>query len=155
MTKKPLFALALALLLAPAVALAADPSTSTRGKPTPDQILRNPKLLARYLQLTPDQVAKAQPLYVALATTLKNLHDAEQPLALQLETLLQGSNPSACDVGAIVVQIDGLHDQARTALQTFDTAFSALLTPEQLAKYDALKVAAHLGDGVDPTSAGS
>ena len=152
MSKKPILALGLALLLAPALALAADPSS--HGKPTPDQILRNPRLLARYLQLTADQVAKAQPLYQTLATTLKTLHDQEPPLKQQLQTLLQGSNPDPCDVGAIVVQIDALHDQGRTALQAFDTAFSALLTPEQLAKYDALKDAAHLGDG-EPASPGA
>jgi Spy/CpxP family protein refolding chaperone len=139
MSRKPVLVAVLALVLAPTLLLAAP-------RPTPEQILHNPRLLARYLQLTPDQVSKAQPLFQALGNTLKSLRDQEEPLAQQLKTLLEGSNPSACDVGALVVQINGLHDQARAAAQTFDQAFSALLTPEQLAKYNALKDAAHLGD---------
>src|SRR2546423_12151654 len=79
MSRKTVLALALALLVAPALALAADPSA--HGKPTPDQILRNPKLLAHYLQLTADQIAKAQPLYQTLGNTLKSLHGEAQPLA--------------------------------------------------------------------------
>jgi Spy/CpxP family protein refolding chaperone len=140
MLHRRLLAFALTAVLVPAAALAA-------ARPTPDQILHSPRLLAKYLQLTPDQIAKAQPLYKALGTTLKGLHTQEESLRQQLQTLLGGSIPSACDVGAVVLQIDGLRDQAKTALQTFDTAFSALLTPEQLVKYEALKDAAHIGDG--------
>jgi Spy/CpxP family protein refolding chaperone len=37
------------------------------------------------------------------------------------------------------VRIDALRDKIRDARQDFDDAFSAILTPEQLAKYEALK----------------
>jgi Spy/CpxP family protein refolding chaperone len=45
-----------------------------------------------------------------------------------------------------VVQIDGLRDQIREAREDFDEAFSAILTPEQLAKYEALKDAVKIGE---------
>jgi Spy/CpxP family protein refolding chaperone len=153
MTKKVALAFALALGLVPALVLAAD--SATHGRPTPDQILRNPRLLARYLHLTADQNAQARPLYQTLASTLEGLRGQEQPLAQQLRTLLDGSSPGACDVGALVVQIDSLHDQAHAAQQTFDSAFSALLTPDQLARYEALKDAAHVGDDEDSTPPGA
>jgi len=146
MPRKTVLALALAMLLTPALLLA-DPGNGSRNGPSPDQILHNPRLLARYLHLTPEQATQAKALFATLAAALKGVHDQEKPLQDQLEGLLAGSNPSACDVGAIVVEIDGLRDQARAALGTFDDAFSAILTPEQLARYEALKEAAHLADG--------
>ena len=45
-----------------------------------------------------------------------------------------------------MVQIDGLRDQIRDAREDFDEAFSAILTPEQLAKYEALKDAVKIGE---------
>jgi hypothetical protein len=44
-----------------------------------------------------------------------------------------------------VVPIKGFAEQAAAALRTFDTAFAAILTPEQLAKYNALKELAGRG----------
>ena len=147
MQRKSAVALALALVLAPALLLA---GPGNGNGPGPDQILRNPRLLARYLHLTPDQATQEQQLFKTLGATLKGLHEQEKPLHDQLQALLAGSNPSACDVGALVLEIDGLRDQGRAAAETFDQAFSAILTPDQLARYEALKEAAHLGD--DPTA---
>ncbi len=45
-----------------------------------------------------------------------------------------------------MLRIDGNRDQIRAAREDFDEAFSALLTPEQLAQYEALKEAAHIGE---------
>jgi hypothetical protein len=42
-----------------------------------------------------------------------------------------------------VVQIKGFAEQTEAALHTFDTAFSAILTADQLAKYNALKELVH------------
>src|SRR4051794_5425055 len=113
MQKKSAVAFVLAVVMAPALLLAAPGNGNGNGQPNPDQILRNPRLLARYLHLTPDQVTQEQQLFKTLGTALKGLRDQEKPLHDQLQALLAGSNPSACDVGALVVQIDGLRDQAR------------------------------------------
>ena len=126
-------------LLAPALLLA----QSEKRRPAPEQILRNPRLLARYLQLTPEQVTQQQALWKTLTAKLDGVREQEKALAEQLRTALQGSNPNACDVGTLVVGIDALRDQTRAALQEFDEAFTAILTPEQKAKYEALKEAAH------------
>lgn len=148
MPKKTALALALALVLTPAILLAAP---GNGNGPSPDQILHSPRLLARYLHLRPDQATQEQQLFKTLAASLKGLRDQEKPLHDQLQGLLAGSNPNACDVGALVVQIDGLRDQGRAAAESFDQALSAILDPDQLARYEALKEAAHLGDD-DPAT---
>jgi len=130
-----------ALLLVPALAQAA------RRGPSPEEILKNPKLLARYLGLTEAQVAQAKPLYEALNSSLRSIHEQEKTVHQQLATELAKANPDACTVGGYVVQIKGFAAQVEAALKTFDTAFSAILTPEQLAKYNALKELAGVGRG--------
>jgi Spy/CpxP family protein refolding chaperone len=140
MRRRSTIALALAaLLLVPALAAA-------RG-PNPAEILHNPKLLARYLGLSDAQVAQAKPLFDTLNTTLKNIAQQEKTQRDGLAAELDKPNPDACTAGGFVVKIHDLYEQTEAALHTFDTAFSAILTPEQLAKYNALKQLARLGQG--------
>ena len=119
------------------------------GRGNPADILRNPKALARFLKLTPAQVATAKQLGQTLHNTTKSLYDQIEPLEEQRRSQLDAASPDACAVGTTVVQIDGLRDQIREAREDFDAAFSAILTPEQLAKYEALKEAARLLRGGD------
>ena len=128
-----------ALLLVPAIAEAA------QRRPTPQEILHSPRLLARYLNLTDAQQAQAQPLFTTLGNTLRSINEQEKRVREQLATELAKPTPDACTAGGYVVQIDGFVEQAAAALRTFDTAFSAILTPEQLAKYNALKELAGRG----------
>ncbi len=121
-----------ALLLVPALAEAA-------RRPSPEEILRNPRLLARYLNLTPAQVTQSEALFKTLGDTLKGIHEQEKVVRDQLQAELDKPSPTACTVGGYVVSLNGFFEQAQAARQTFDTAFSAILTPEQLAKYNALK----------------
>ena len=127
-----------ALLLVPAIAEAA-------RRPSPQEILHSPRLLARYLNLTDAQKAQAEPLFTTLNTTLRSIHEQEKQVREQLVAELAKPSPDACTAGGYVVQIDGFVGQAAAALRTFDTAFSAILTPEQLAKYNALKELAGRG----------
>lgn len=123
-----------ALLMLPGLALAAQ-----RGGGDPAAILHNPRLLARYLKLTPDQVEKQKALLADLKEEVQPLREQQQPLREDLRDLLEAANPSANEVGNLVIQIDALGDDIREAIADYDDAFSAILTPEQLAKYEALK----------------
>ena len=127
-----------ALLLLPAVAEAA-------RRPSPQEILRSPRLLARYLNLTDAQKTQAEALFTTLNNSLRSIHEQEKGVREQLAAELAKPPPDACTAGGYVVQIDGFVGQAAAALRTFDTAFSAILTPEQLAKYNALKELAGRG----------
>ena len=142
MRRKLLAATALlALLAVPFAAQAARPP-----KPNPADILHNPRALARFLKLTPAQVATQKQLLEELHATTKPLYQQIEPLEDQLRDQLGAASPNACDVGATVVQIAGLRDQIKEAREDFDAAFSAILTPEQLAKYEALKDALKIGE---------
>lgn len=112
----------------------------------PGDILTNPRALARYLKLTPAQIETTKQLLQELHATTKPLHEQQKPLHDQLRTQLDAAGPDACAIGSTLLQIEGLRDQIREAREDFDEAFSAILTPEQLAKYEALKEAARIGE---------
>jgi len=151
--KKLLTALALTALLAPALASAAVTADAAaagghgnRGGGDPRAVLHNAKALARFLKLTPDQAKTLQTLEKDLQAKAKPLADQIKPLHEQLRALLDTASPDACQAGEIVVHIDSLRDQIRAAFGQFDDSFSAILTPDQLARYEALKAAAGIGD---------
>ena len=131
-------------LALPFLATAANAAPGRGGNPA--DILRNPRALARYLKLTPAQIETSKQLVQTLHNTTKALYQQVEPLEEQLRTQLEAASPDACAVGGTVVQINGLRDQIRDAREDFDEAFSAILTPEQLAKYEALKDAVRIGE---------
>lgn len=128
-------AAAFALLLIPALASAAPRG----GRATPEEILRNPRLLAHYLNLSATQVTQEQALFKTLDEALRALRQQEEAKRDLLQAELDKPSPDACTAGGYVVSLHDLYEQAEDALHAFDTAFSAILTPEQLAKYNALK----------------
>jgi Spy/CpxP family protein refolding chaperone len=142
MRRRLLAATALTALLA--VPFLAQAAPGRGGNPA--DVLRNPKALARYLKLTAEQRATQKQLVQDLHDTTKPLYEQIEPLETQLRSQLEAASPNACNVGGTVVQIDGLRDQIRAAREDFDEAFSAILTPEQLAKYEALKDAIKIGE---------
>jgi Spy/CpxP family protein refolding chaperone len=129
-----------ALLALPLLAEAA------RKPGNPGDVLRNPRALARYLKLTPAQIETTKQLLQTLHGTTRPLYQQIEPLEELRRGQLDAASPDACAVGATVVQIDGLRDQIRDAREGFDAAFSAILTPEQLTRYEALKDAARIGE---------
>lgn len=115
-------------------------------KPNPADILHNPRALARYLKLTAAQIDTMKGLLDDLHATTKPLYDQIEPLGTTLRAQLDVASPDALTVGGTVVKIDALRDKIRAAREDFDAAFSAILTPEQLARYEALKDAAKIGE---------
>ena len=113
------------------------------------EILQNPRLLARYLKLTPEQVTTMQTLLKELQATVKPLREAQKDLYRAYHAELEEANPSACDVGAAAIALHENREKIKDAFEVFDQKFSAILTPEQLAKYEALKEAARLLGGGD------
>ncbi|HEX6862996.1 MAG TPA: periplasmic heavy metal sensor [Thermoanaerobaculia bacterium] len=138
---------ATALFALLALPLLANAAPGRGGNPA--DILRNPRALARYLKLTPAQVETTKQLLQTLHNTTKPLYQQIEPLEEQRRGQLDEASPDACAVGNTVVQIDALRDQIRGAREAFDDAFSAILTPEQLAKYEALKDAVKIGEEED------
>jgi Spy/CpxP family protein refolding chaperone len=138
MQKRRVLAAALAtMVLIPALAVAAGRRAS------PAEVLRSPKLLAKYLALTPDQVVQEEALFTTLKGKLEAIHQQQKVVRDQLAAELAKPSPDKCTVGDLVLKVDGFHEQTAAALQEFDTAFKAILTAEQLVKYEALKQLAH------------
>lgn len=96
------------------------------------------RAIARQLKLTPEQLTAAKALAQALRATVAPLQQSVEPLREDLADLLEAASPNACEVGAIVVQIDGIHEQIGAAREEYQEDFAALLTPDQLAKYQEI-----------------
>lgn len=130
-----------ALLLAAALALPAAAQTTAAARPDPEQLFRNPRQLARYLKLTPAQVTTFKQLYEQLQATLKPLREQQRALYEDLHEGLEAASPDACAIGQIQIDLYEGREQIRAALEAFDDAFSAILTPQQLTRWNALKEA--------------
>jgi len=102
--------------------------------------------LARYLELSPEQMAAWDQLLATLRETVTPLRTQIAAFQDQLHELLGQSNPDPAAVGALVIQIKLLHDQISAARHNYMAGFEGLLTQEQLAKLRVLRAfAAHPG----------
>lgn len=117
--------------------------------------------VSRFLDLTSDQVTQTQALLDDLKTAVQPLHEQEGTLHKQLADLLDSDNPDAAAVGALVIQIQGVRDQIKSARDAFATSFTALLTATQADRWAILKEVRqafgprHRGKGGGPMSMGS
>lgn len=135
-----LTALALAaLLVLPFAADAAPRGGQGPGQAQAGDILHNPRALARALRLTEQQAATLRTLLEDLKATTAPLHEEGKALREALRTELEADSPNACEVGTAALAVHENHEEIEAARQAFDTAFTAILTPEQRAKYEALK----------------
>ena len=139
-----LSALALFLLALPAMA-----QNGGNGKPNPDEILHNPRALARFLKLTPAQQETLKTLSQELEAKVKPIREQQKALREQLEDQLDAASPNACTIGDTVLDIHENYEKIEAAVKDFDTKFTAILTPEQKRRYEALKEAAKLLRGED------
>ena len=106
----------------------------------------NPRAIARYLKLTEAQQDQTQSLRQALRTAVDPLQAQLEPIREQIDTALDAAAPNACSVGGLVVQADGIHDQIADLRDDFEEDFEALLTPDQLAKWQALQAVCRAQD---------
>lgn len=134
---------AILVLTALALPLAAQttpnaPSAATYDASGAYYLLHHPRALARFLGLSPDQTATLLSLDKTLEQTVQPLRQARGPLCQALITDL-ASNPDPATVGGATIALADNRQAIIAARQTFDDAFSAILTPSQLVAYDTLK----------------
>ena len=101
-------------------------------------LLGHPGLLVR-LGLTSEQITATRQLIQRTRTALRPLRADITNLTRQIGQALAQPSPDACAVGRLVVDRNAKYGQIEDVLEDFDDDFSALLTPEQLVKYEALK----------------
>jgi hypothetical protein len=133
------FTVLLVLLALPALA---DQRPAGRGPGAPGlggDVLTNVRFLTRYLDLSPAQVTQAQGFLRTLQTALQAVQAAHAPLCQHLKTDAAVSAPDPATVGRDFLALVANQAKIKTALDAFDSSFSALLNGDQLARYDALK----------------
>lgn len=142
-------ALALVLLSLPAMAQMTQPAGGNARPNHPDEILHNPRALARFLKLTPAQQETLKTLNQELQAKVKPIREEQKALREQLADQLEAASPNACTIGDTALDIHENHEEIEAAVAEFDTKFTAILTPEQKRRYEALKEAAKLLRGDD------
>jgi len=133
MTKRSLrIAAAAALVALLAWPLAAATQSDRPHRPRCNDL----RAIARFVQLTEEQVQQTRAIYQALRQTVEPLREQIPPLREELAALLDTDNPAAGQVGQIVIDIDSLQDQIEEAKEAAEGEFEALLTPEQSARWE-------------------
>jgi Spy/CpxP family protein refolding chaperone len=103
--------------------------------------------LTRALSLTTEQQAAVTTLYNTLQTNLETIRDQQEAQREEIRTLLEGDNPDPLVIGQKVIAAHATREQAEALFDTFVTQVSALLTPTQLERFEAL-LAANDGHGL-------
>jgi Spy/CpxP family protein refolding chaperone len=108
--------------------------------------------LAKALNLTADQQAAAKKLHDDLAAQAQPLMAQHRQQMQEIKALLDGGNADAADVGQKTIDAHATRQQLKALHDDFTAKFSALLNPDQLAKFQQLQ-AAHPGHGHAPAPA--
>lgn len=95
--------------------------------------------LAAFLDLTDQQIEDARALLEDLAAEVRPQAEKARGVRRDLHALLETDGADLAEVGALVVELHGIRDEMRTARDGFAAAFSALLTPDQLERWEVLK----------------
>ncbi len=110
-----------------------------------------PAALVEYLGLTETQAEQWQALHEDFFTSNQALFDQRRDLQDQLHELLATDNSDAGQVGTLVLSIRGVSDQIRAAHDQLQEDLKALLTPDQVEKFEAFLAArasmGHRGPG--------
>jgi Spy/CpxP family protein refolding chaperone len=94
--------------------------------------------LAKALNLTDAQKAAAKPLQDEFMATVKPLFADLEAKHQAVHAALE-ANADAATVGEAAIAAHAVELQIKAAHEKFATAFAALLTPDQLTKFNALK----------------
>lgn len=127
-----------------ALALSASPTphATDRGRAargTPLGRLGNGEAISRLLVLDPAQSAQVAGLVARLRNDVSPLRESRRTLRERLRNEMDASTPNAEAIGRLVLDARAGRGAIRSALERFDRDLSALLRPEQLARYQEWK----------------
>ena len=92
-----------------------------------------PHALANFLDLTDAQIAAAEPLRETLHDTIEPLREQQHANAEAMRAAIDAND--ATKAGELMIANHAIREQIKAAHDTFKTAFEALLTDEQKAKF--------------------
>ena len=101
------------------------------GMGSDERIDRALKTLQTTLNLNPSQVTSIRQLAQSRRESLRSIREQSRPKFEQLMSMLRQPNPDPAAVGRTVIELKGIHEQARTKQADFDNQLSSILNPAQ------------------------
>ncbi|HXU31583.1 MAG TPA: periplasmic heavy metal sensor [Thermoanaerobaculia bacterium] len=95
--------------------------------------------ISRFLVLDSSQSAKVADLVARLRGEVSPIRESHRATRARLEAEMAAPQPDAERIGRLVLEMRSRRGTVRTALERFDQDLSALLRPEQLARYQEWK----------------
>ena len=95
--------------------------------------------MARFLGLNEEQKAKVRQLMEGRRAEHEALQEKLEKNREQLQEALAGPSPDPVAVGELAIEGYRLREQGRAVREAQDEAVRAILTPEQQARFDAVK----------------
>jgi Spy/CpxP family protein refolding chaperone len=135
-----------AILVVGASAFAAGAGHHWQGANAAQMMQHHDAMLTKTLGLTADQQAALKKLHEAQAPQFQALMTQRQQQMKDLHALLAGDNPDAAEVGQKMLDSHATGKQLKALHDDFTAKLSALLSPDQLTKFQQLQ-AAHQGMG--------
>jgi hypothetical protein len=126
---------------------AQDPQPQPPERPLPKEIL------TRYFQLDEAQTATLDALLETRRTDAQPIFEEMRVVGEALRELLQGENPDPNAVGELVLQEKDLREEMRAVEEAFGDGFIAMLSEEQMRKFNLLAAANRMGPIVEAARA--
>lgn len=95
--------------------------------------------MARFLGLTEAQKEQVRKLMEGRRAEHEALREQVETNSEQLKKALEGANPDPAAVGELAIEGHRLREQGRAVREAQDKAVRGILTPEQQARFDAMK----------------
>ncbi|HEX4963135.1 MAG TPA: Spy/CpxP family protein refolding chaperone [Thermoanaerobaculia bacterium] len=102
---------------------------------------RHDAFLAKTLSLTDEQKAAVQKIHQDLAVQAQPLQAQHHQQMQEIYSLLKGGNADATEIGQKMIDSYATGQQLKALHSDFNTKFSALLTPDQLTKFQQIQAA--------------
>ena len=102
------------------------------------------RMVAHYLNLSPEQVDAWLGLLKELKIQQQPLHEQVRAMEEELKALLQEPEPDPAAVGTAVLEIHALRGQIQANEEDYRDAFEALLNEEQMERLYVLREASEL-----------
>jgi Spy/CpxP family protein refolding chaperone len=125
--------LALCIAAAASLAVAQEPHAMKMRMMGPD-----PGEIAATLGLSADQKVQWDSIHQQLQASVEPLHHQLMAAHEQLESLASSSNPDATAVGKQFLAARAIEKQVKAAHEAAHAKLTAILTPDQKAKFDSL-----------------
>lgn len=100
--------------------------------------------VARFLQLTPDQMEEWNGLLAARQALVQPLREELRDVEGELKELLDGDNPDPTAIGTLVLEGKALREAIGDANRDYVEGFEAMLTEEQRGRLTAIRRAERL-----------